>query len=95
MSPTWRVLTVSPQISEAFEVLSDKQKRTIYDQFGEEGLKGGGGPSPGASGPGGFPFSGFGGPGGSTFSFSSGSPGGGFGRGSAGFNPSDPNKIFE
>lgn len=83
------------EISEAFEVLSDKQKRTIYDQFGEEGLKGGG-PAPGASGPGGFPgFSGYGGPGGgTTFSFSTSSPGGGFGRGGS-FNPTDPNKIFE
>ncbi|CAL4069510.1 unnamed protein product, partial [Meganyctiphanes norvegica] len=28
-------------IAEAYEVLSDKKKRDIYDQFGEEGLKGG------------------------------------------------------
>jgi len=62
----------------------------VYDQFGEEGLKGGGAPPPGAGG-----FSGFGGapgggfPGGTTFSFSSsGGPGGGFA-------PSDPNFIFE
>ena len=84
------------KISEAFEVLSDKQKRTIYDQFGEEGLKGGG-PAPGASGPGGFPgFSGFGGPGGGTsFTFSTDGLGGGFGRSSGGFSPTDPNKIFE
>lgn len=27
------------QISEAYEVLSDAQKRAIYDQYGEEGLK--------------------------------------------------------
>ncbi|KAK0469589.1 DnaJ-domain-containing protein [Desarmillaria tabescens] len=79
------------QISEAFEVLSDKNKRAIYDQFGEEGLKGGG--SQGA-GPGGFNFSGF--PGAQSFSFTSG-PGGGFSSssGGSGFAPSDPNKIFE
>ncbi|KAI0822522.1 hypothetical protein BC628DRAFT_1388929 [Trametes gibbosa] len=81
------------EISEAFEVLSDKQKRTIYDQFGEEGLKGGGVPPQGAGGPGGG-FSSFGGfPGGQTFTFTSG-PGGGSG-GRAGFSPTDPNQIFE
>lgn len=65
-------------VSEAFEVLSDKNKREIYDQFGEEGLKGGG-PPPGAGGG----FSGFGGggfPGGSSRTFH--------------FSPSDPNDIF-
>lgn len=37
-------------IAEAYEVLSDKKKRDVYDQFGEEGLKnGGGGSSPGFS----------------------------------------------
>uniref|UniRef100_A0A0K6S9C6 J domain-containing protein n=1 Tax=Chromera velia CCMP2878 TaxID=1169474 RepID=A0A0K6S9C6_9ALVE len=30
-------------IAEAYDVLSDKEKRQIYDQFGEEGLKGAGG----------------------------------------------------
>ncbi|KAG6334488.1 hypothetical protein ID866_4599 [Astraeus odoratus] len=74
------------EISEAFEVLSDKNKRAIYDQVGEEGLKGGaGGPPPGAG------FSGFSGfPGGTTFTFTSGGP-----RGRDGFSPSDPQRIFE
>ena len=38
------------EVSEAFEVLSDENKKTIYDTYGEEGLKGqpsGGGPQQG------------------------------------------------
>lgn len=76
-------------VGEAFEVLNDKNKRAVYDQYGEEGLKGGG-PPPGAGGAGMGGFPGFGGaggmPSGSSFSFSTGGPGG--------FRPSDPNDIF-
>lgn len=31
------------EIGEAYDILKDKQKRTIYDKYGEEGLRGGGG----------------------------------------------------
>ncbi|GMG98560.1 hypothetical protein Nepgr_000400 [Nepenthes gracilis] len=43
------------QISEAYDVLSDSQKRAVYDQYGEEGLKGGV-PPPDAGAPGGATF---------------------------------------
>ncbi|PIA35127.1 hypothetical protein AQUCO_03600056v1 [Aquilegia coerulea] len=43
------------EISEAYDVLSDSQKRAVYDQYGEEGLKGQV-PPPGAGGPDGATF---------------------------------------
>eukprot|EP01134_Creolimax_fragrantissima_P006949 CFRG6949T1 len=61
------------EISEAYDVLSDKEKRQIYDMYGEEGLKAGAGSAPGGAGnmPGGsFPG------GGKSFSFSTGNGGG-------------------
>ncbi|CDO95491.1 unnamed protein product [Kluyveromyces dobzhanskii CBS 2104] len=38
------------QITSAYEILSDSQKRDVYDQFGEEGLSGQGGGGPGGFG---------------------------------------------
>lgn len=67
------------EASEAYEVLSDGQKRAAYDQFGHDGVAGMGG----AGGPGfGGGGAGFGDIFGDIFSdiFSGGSPGGGGGR---------------
>ncbi|KAI9006383.1 hypothetical protein DFJ74DRAFT_690643 [Hyaloraphidium curvatum] len=66
------------EIQEAYEILSDDQKRAAYDQFGHSAFGGPGGdpggpgpgPGPGPGFPGGFPFGaggGFGGPGGQQF----------------------------
>jgi DnaJ family protein B protein 4 len=92
-------------VNEAFEVLSDKRKRQIYDQTGEEGLKagGGGGGSGGSGGGGGGNGSssstggggggGGGFPGGFSFQSSGGGPGGG-GGGGGGFTPGNAQDIF-
>jgi DnaJ family protein B protein 4 len=82
-------------ISEAYEVLSDKEKRKVYDTYGEEGVKNGI-PSGFEGGmPSGFGGAGFGFPsganGGTTF-FTSSSGGGGGGM--PGFHFNDPSSIF-
>lgn len=82
------------EVNEAYDVLSDKDKRARYDQFGFAGVDpsygggaGGGYPGGGSSGD----FSGFGDIGDIFESFFGGGIGGGFG-GSARSNPSAPRK---
>jgi DnaJ homolog subfamily B member 4 len=93
------------EISQAYEILSDPEKRKTYDLYGLEFILRGGAPPPQGADGGGMPdFSGFagGGAGGNPFASAGGMPGGGsrtfhFSTGSggaSGFQFSDPESIF-
>ncbi|KAK1819671.1 Molecular chaperone (DnaJ super), partial [Friedmanniomyces endolithicus] len=91
------------EASEAYEILSDPEKRRNYDNYGYDFITGKAGPAPSAEDMGGNPFAGagempggfggFGGAGGGTRTFHFSTGGGGGGRGGFG-GFSDPKDIF-
>lgn len=84
------------EVAEAYEVLSDKKKRDVYDQFGEEGLKGNMGSSRGGGSPqGNFTYTFHGDPR-ATFAqfFGTASPFGGFFDLGGGGGPGGNNRMF-
>jgi len=79
------------EVTKAYEVLSDPQKKQTYDQFGHAAFEQGAGQGPFGGAQGG-PFGGFGGQQGPfTYTYTTGGDGGGFDFG--GFT--DPFEIFE
>lgn len=78
------------EINEAYQILSDKDKRSAYDQYGHSAFSPGGMPGGGAGFPGGSPFGG--GNGGAWKVYTSGSGGQ---QGFSGFDFGDPFDVFE